>query len=523
MSDIFVSYSSGDREFARRFAEGFATQGLSVWWDREIALGTEFDRVIETALNSARCVLVLWSRRSVESSWVRAEAGDGRERGVLVPVLIDAGCPVPLVFRSLQTCNMAHWQGDTDDPAFGSLVQAVRAVVARQIAAAAGATGLEGSGLPNASNAPNGPNAPNGKPGQIAPVAPKAWHRHRGVQLALGTTLLLAPPMLALLGAVMASRHTVATAFDVDLRVRALSLVSGQDEPAMLTARTSVLDLSALGLASVQLSGEGLPTGGAPLVATDPAHAAAIAEGQAPGADAMADVDPLALPARSRLDIAVDKETPPGLRLQWVAPANRTIAKLRRPIALQLTGLPKQADLLLSPGADGGRIEFQGGPAGTTLVLRPAAREAVFAAEALNLKLAKLGLTELDATGRSVSTVVGTGTISYTGLSKLPPPFSVSPGEFVVIENMTNFYLRHIEWLPAEHRLRVLAGGVAESLRYGPAGTIRQRALTALDAARAEPHPALAVAALVLLGISCAGGWLLRQALRRPAQRGEQR
>jgi hypothetical protein len=62
MSDIFISYARADKERAELLAEVFSRQGWSVWWDREIPPGKSFDETIETALNSARCVIVLWSK-----------------------------------------------------------------------------------------------------------------------------------------------------------------------------------------------------------------------------------------------------------------------------------------------------------------------------------------------------------------------------------------------------------------------------------------------------------------------------
>ncbi|HZN45149.1 MAG TPA: toll/interleukin-1 receptor domain-containing protein, partial [Nitrospiraceae bacterium] len=59
---------------AKKFADALESRGWSVWWDREIPIGENFDRVIEQELNAARCAVVLWSKESVRSRWVRAEA-----------------------------------------------------------------------------------------------------------------------------------------------------------------------------------------------------------------------------------------------------------------------------------------------------------------------------------------------------------------------------------------------------------------------------------------------------------------
>jgi hypothetical protein len=109
MSDIFISYASPDRDKARALAGVLDAKGWSVWWDRTIPPGKEFDEVIETALDSAKCVVVLWSKSSITSSWVKTEAADAMRRKVLVPALIDQ-VKIPLEFRRLQAADLSRWQ-----------------------------------------------------------------------------------------------------------------------------------------------------------------------------------------------------------------------------------------------------------------------------------------------------------------------------------------------------------------------------------------------------------------------------
>ena len=51
--------------------------------------GKNLGEVIEAALREARCVIVVWSTNSVNSSWVRTEADEAQRRGVLVPALLE--------------------------------------------------------------------------------------------------------------------------------------------------------------------------------------------------------------------------------------------------------------------------------------------------------------------------------------------------------------------------------------------------------------------------------------------------
>jgi hypothetical protein len=110
VSDIFVSYASADRDRARAVAQALTDQGWAVWWDRTIPPGRQFDEVIEEALDSARCVVVLWSKASVASQWVKTEAAEAMRRKILVPVLIEE-VKIPLEFRRLQAADLSTWTG----------------------------------------------------------------------------------------------------------------------------------------------------------------------------------------------------------------------------------------------------------------------------------------------------------------------------------------------------------------------------------------------------------------------------
>ena len=89
MAHIFLSYSRDDQPVAARVAAGLERAGFTVWWDQSLAPGEAYDKVTEKALEEAAAVVVLWSRRSVESRWVRAEATQANARGVLVPAMIE--------------------------------------------------------------------------------------------------------------------------------------------------------------------------------------------------------------------------------------------------------------------------------------------------------------------------------------------------------------------------------------------------------------------------------------------------
>jgi tetratricopeptide (TPR) repeat protein len=129
--DVFISYAREDKPCAVLIAQALERKGLSVWWDRNVPPGKSYDRMIGEALDSAKCILVLWSQRSVASDWVKDEAEEGNRRGVLVPALIEE-VRVPLGFRRLQTANLVGWMGDDDLPEFQDVVSAVKSHLNKQ-------------------------------------------------------------------------------------------------------------------------------------------------------------------------------------------------------------------------------------------------------------------------------------------------------------------------------------------------------------------------------------------------------
>jgi TolB-like protein len=134
MTDIFLSYSRDDQATARRFAEGFEREGLRVWWDQTLNAGEAYDEVTEKALLEAKAVVVLWSKKSVASRWVRAEATQAERNRTLVPAMIEP-CTRPIMFELTQTADLSNWKGDPGDAAWKAYVASVRKFVERDTAA----------------------------------------------------------------------------------------------------------------------------------------------------------------------------------------------------------------------------------------------------------------------------------------------------------------------------------------------------------------------------------------------------
>jgi TIR domain-containing protein/H-type lectin domain-containing protein len=134
-NDIFISYAREDEERVRPLASALE-QKWSVFWDRQIPPGHTYRTWIVPALAAARCVVVVWSRHSVESDWVIEEAGEARRRGTrLFPVRVDPVDP-PLGFREIHFADLAGHDLDRASPKLRSLVKGIDAVL--EAGAAAG-------------------------------------------------------------------------------------------------------------------------------------------------------------------------------------------------------------------------------------------------------------------------------------------------------------------------------------------------------------------------------------------------
>ncbi len=126
MADIFVSYARTDKARVSPLVAALEAQGWSVWWDPAIAPGEEFDAMIAAELDAARTVIVVWTPRSVDSRWVKGEAREAADRGVLVPVRFD-NARLPIDVRAIHTTDLDGWEGDQGGAAFKSLCAALDA------------------------------------------------------------------------------------------------------------------------------------------------------------------------------------------------------------------------------------------------------------------------------------------------------------------------------------------------------------------------------------------------------------
>jgi adenylate cyclase len=138
MADVFISYARSDRARVAPLVAAIEAAGWSAWWDPDISPGQEFDRQIAAELKAASAVIVVWSPLSVESRWVRGEAREGAERGILVPVRYGQA-ELPIDVRAIHTTDLDEWRGEPTAPQVQDVLRALRTTIERQRARAAAA------------------------------------------------------------------------------------------------------------------------------------------------------------------------------------------------------------------------------------------------------------------------------------------------------------------------------------------------------------------------------------------------
>lgn len=126
MAKLFLSYSRKDVAKAQRLCEWLEREGHEVWRDEDdISGGASFSAAIENALKDCDAVVVLWSASSVQSAWVRDEAGFGRDANKLIPLTLDS-TESPLGFRQFQSIDVSRWKAQS--PAADRVANAIARV-----------------------------------------------------------------------------------------------------------------------------------------------------------------------------------------------------------------------------------------------------------------------------------------------------------------------------------------------------------------------------------------------------------
>jgi len=89
-SQIFISYSKKDKDFAWKLADDLVSAGHKVWIDRSLVVGEDWEQTIESKLAAANEVIVILSSNSISSKWVQHEGSIAYGlKKQMYPVLIE--------------------------------------------------------------------------------------------------------------------------------------------------------------------------------------------------------------------------------------------------------------------------------------------------------------------------------------------------------------------------------------------------------------------------------------------------
>ena len=105
-----------------------------MWFDRELPAHRAYSDVISTELESASAVLVLWSKASVESQWVRSEANRARELGKLVQARLD-NARLPMPFDQIQCADLTGWRRATTNAGWTQVSRSIDSFLGNEPAA----------------------------------------------------------------------------------------------------------------------------------------------------------------------------------------------------------------------------------------------------------------------------------------------------------------------------------------------------------------------------------------------------
>ena len=128
---IFISIQDRRGRVADQLRSVLERIGYKVWWDREIQTGRVWHEEIDRQL-SAPCVIVLWSKRAVDSKWVAHEAAHAMARDIYIPVRIELA-DVPVPYNHIQAATLTGWDGRLNTSEFPHLRARIAEVVGRKL------------------------------------------------------------------------------------------------------------------------------------------------------------------------------------------------------------------------------------------------------------------------------------------------------------------------------------------------------------------------------------------------------
>jgi hypothetical protein len=110
MPEVFISCAREDRSLAETLAHDLNQKGFGVWWDAELVGSDNFQDVVLAALERAKAAIVIWTKHSVTSNFVRDEARYALFHNKLVATKTGelAVIDIPFGFQSQHTEDVSN-------------------------------------------------------------------------------------------------------------------------------------------------------------------------------------------------------------------------------------------------------------------------------------------------------------------------------------------------------------------------------------------------------------------------------
>lgn len=107
---VFISYAREDKAYVKGLEAEFAARGITCWWDKKLAPGEYFQRVIRIVIGSCAALIVVGSENVEKSAWVGREVALAAERRkTVLPLRVDESIPLviaPIGYEDVRTYRM---------------------------------------------------------------------------------------------------------------------------------------------------------------------------------------------------------------------------------------------------------------------------------------------------------------------------------------------------------------------------------------------------------------------------------
>lgn len=132
--DVFISYSSQDREAAQAICHALEQNEIRCWMaPRNIPPGSDYGDVIDDAIKACRAVVIIFSETAAKSQWVKGELNVAfEEQKTIIPFRLDQ---TPLKGQTRVMLNQRHWIDAYPDykTKFNDLVAAVAQAIGKDV------------------------------------------------------------------------------------------------------------------------------------------------------------------------------------------------------------------------------------------------------------------------------------------------------------------------------------------------------------------------------------------------------